>query len=333
MVVEVVPLTMSSPEVSIVIPTFNAGPVFKALLDGIRAQEGDFEREIIVIDSGSTDGTVELAQRYGAVVHKIPQAEFNHGATRNLGVSLARGKYVALTVQDAVPIDERWLAAMVENLERDKRVAGVYSRQIACKESGVLTRAVVNNLALASLERREQFVGDSKRYTRMPPRKRRRLATFDDVSSCLRRSIWEEMPFERTNFGEDLRWGKRVIEAGYKIVYEPRSAVFHSHERGAIYDLRRYYVNQRLLSDLFELELVPNEAYLPLAMFRSYVHLHRLLRQEEGARGKRLGLALAVAKYVVSSQLGNYLGVRSDSLARLSPRAFDRVDRFLSKGF
>jgi rhamnosyltransferase len=326
-------LRTSSPDVSVVIPTFNAGSVFEALLDGIRAQWRDFELEIIVIDSGSTDGTVEVAQRYGAVVHRIPQAEFNHGATRNLGVSLARGKYVALTVQDAVPIDERWLATMVENLEQDKQVAGVYSRQIARKDSSILTRAVVNSLALASLERREQFVGDSKRYTRMPPRKRRRLATFDDVSSCLRRSIWEEIPFERTNFGEDLRWGKRVIEAGYKLVYEPRSAVYHSHERGALYDLRRYYVNQRLLSDLFGLELVPNEAYLPLAMFRSYAHLYRLLRREEEARGRRVGLALAMAKYAISSQLGNYLGVRSDSLARLSPRAFAKVDRFLSKGF
>ena len=205
---------MSSPEVSIVIPTFNAGVEFRTVLEGLRAQEGDFERETIIIDSGSTDGTVELAELYGATVHRIPKTEFNHGATRNLGVSLARGRYVALTVQDAVPVDERWLAAMVENLERDEQVAGVYSRQIARKESSILTRAVINSLALASPERREQFAGSAKQYGKMPPRKRRRLATFDDVSSCLRRSVWEEIPFERTNFGEDLWWGKKVIEAG-----------------------------------------------------------------------------------------------------------------------
>jgi rhamnosyltransferase len=323
---------MNHPSVSIVIPTLNAGLGFKALLDRLSAQEGDFEREIIVIDSGSTDGTPELAQRYGATVHRIHKSEFTHGGTRNLGISLSGGEYVALIVQDAVPLDERWLAAMIENLERDEQVAGVYGRQVPHKGAGLLTRAVVNNLAAASLERREQFAGGSKRYDRMPPRKRRRLATFDNVSSCLRRSVWEQIPFERTNFGEDMRWAKRVIEAGYKTVYEPCSAVYHSHERGVMYDLRRYYVNQRLLSDLFGLQLVPNEAYFPVAVFRSYVHLYRLVRQEEGVAGRALRFVWPVVKYAVSAQIGSYLGGRIDSIARLSPRASGKLDRFLSKG-
>jgi rhamnosyltransferase len=169
-------------------------------------------------------------------------------ATRNLGISLARGKYVALIVGDAVPLDEWWLAAMVENLERDERVAGVYSRQIPHPEASALRRVLVNSLATASLERREQFASTPEqdreihssehrrlhiflRLTALVMRGRfrrlaclvvrgsladfrqhrrtalehRRLAAFDDVSSCLRRSVWEEIPFEKTNFGEDLR--------------------------------------------------------------------------------------------------------------------------------
>ncbi len=117
-------------KVSVVIPTFNAGPEFEELLQKISSQERDFEHEIVVVDSESTDGTAELARRYGATVHQIAKQKFNHGATRNLGISLSRGEYIALTVQDSVPLDERWLYAMVENLERDERVAGVYSRQL-----------------------------------------------------------------------------------------------------------------------------------------------------------------------------------------------------------
>lgn len=319
--------------VSVVVPTLNAGPEFEELLKKISAQEGDFDVEILVIDSGSTDGTVELAWRYGATVHQISKVEFNHGATRNLGISLARGEYVVLTVQDAVPLDERWLATMVENLERDERVAGVYSRQIPRKEASALTRVLIDSLALASLERREQFAESPEQYRKMPPRKRRRLAVFDDVSSCLRRSVWEELPYEKTNFGEDIRWGKRVVEAGYKVVYEPRSTVFHSHERGAVYDLRRYYMDQRVLVELFELKLVPNLTRLLLAIPHSSLHLYRLLRQDKelAARGTLWLMWLAV-KYAVPAQVGNYLGAKSGAIARLSPRAFGKLHRFLSKG-
>ncbi len=326
-------MTIGSKKVSIVIPTLNAGPGFKDLLEKISVQEGNFDREVLVVDSGSTDGTDELARRYGAIVHQISKAEFNHGATRNLGISLARGEYVILTVQDAVPFDERWIAVMVENLERDERVAGVYGRQIPHPDSSALTRVLVNNLATAGLERREHFAGGPEQYRKMPPVKRRRLAAFDNVSSCLRRSVWKEMPFEKTNFGEDIRWGKRVVEAGYKTVYEPRSAVFHSHERGAVYDLRRYYVDQRVLRELFGLELVPSLARLFLAIFRFSRQLYRLLyRDEEMAAKGVLWLTLLAVRYAVPAQVGNYLGTKSGSIAYLSPRAFGKLHGFLSKG-
>ena len=348
-----------SPKVSVIIPALNeAGPRFEELLKRIAAQEGDFDREVLVIDSGSTDGTDELARRYGATVHRIKRQEFNHGATRNLGILLARGEYVVLTVGDAVPLDERWMGAMVENLERDERVAGVYSRQIPHPDASALTRVLVNSLATASLERREQCVDGPEPYPEKPPSKRgrfaafgrgrlaafercrlaalerRRLAAFDDVSSCLRRSVWEEMPFEKTNFGEDLRWGKRVVEAGHKIVYEPRSAVFHSHERGAMYDLRRGYVDQRLLLELFGLELVPNLVYLLLAVSRSSLHLYRLLRRDEEAAAKgMLRATLPAVRYAVLVHIGNYLGIKSGSIARQSSRVFGRLHRFLTKGW
>ena len=326
-------MAIGSKKVSIVIPTLNAGPGFEDLLEKISVQEGNFDREVLVVDSGSTDGTDELARRYGAIVHQISKAEFNHGATRNLGISLARGEYVILTVQDAVPFDERWMAAMVENLERDERVVGVYGRQIPHPDSSALTRVLVNNLATAGLERREHFAGGPEQYRKMPPVKRRRLAAFDNVSSCLRRSVWKEMPFEKTNFGEDIRWGKRVVEAGYKTVYEPRSAVFHSHERGAVYDLRRYYVDQRVLRELFGLELVPSLARLFLAIFRFSRQLYRLLyRDEEMAAKGVLWLTLLAVRYAVPAQVGNYLGTKSGSIAHLSPRAFGKLHGFLSKG-
>ncbi len=109
--------------------------------------------------------------------------------------------------------------------------------------------------------------------------------------------------------------------------------MIHSHERGALYDLRRYYVDQRLLLELFLLELTPNLVRLLLNISRSSLHLYRLLRRDEEAAARgMLWSALVAARYAVTAQTGNYLGARSESIARLSPRAFKELHRFLSKG-
>jgi rhamnosyltransferase len=203
----------SPPKVSVVIPTLNAGPGFRDLLDKLSTQETSFGYEVLVVDSGSTDATAE----------------------------------------------------------------------------------------------------------------RRSLATFDNVSSCVRRSVWESIPFEPTGFGEDVRWGKRVVETGYKLVYEPRSAVLHSHERGALYDLRRHYVEGQLLLELFGLAPTPNLALWLLNVLRSTAHLYLRLRRDAKATGGELRLALLAAKHAVCSQTGLYLALKKRRLPA-------RLDLLLRRG-
>ena len=313
---------MSGPKASVVVLTLNAGPGFAETLDGVFAQKIGADFEVIVLDSGSTDGTRELARARGAAVHGVPGADFDHGATRDRGLSLAKGEYVALLVQDAVPLDDRWLAAMIEDLEDDPLVAGVYGRQVPRPGSSPLARVLVENAPTSGRKRREQHAGGPDLYRALPPAKRRELALFDNVSSCLRRSVWEEIPFGRTGFGEDLRWGERVLSRGYKLVYEPRSAVVHSHERGPLYDLRRHYAEGLLLLDLFGLAPVPTLARLLLNTLLASAHLCRRLLLDEGAGWRSLLLAV---RYAVPSQLGIHLAARRRRLP-------SGLDDFLNKG-
>lgn len=307
-------------KVSVVVPTLNAGPGFASLLERLLSQRGNFDLEILVVDSGSTDGTVELAEGFGATVHHTPATEFDHGSTRDLGVSLAAGEYVALLVQDAVPADDRWLAAMVEDLEADPLVAGVYGRQVPRPDSSPLTRILTENMPTASPERREQFAGGY--YAALSSEDRRALCVFDNVSSCLRRAAWEEAPFGRTGFGEDLRWAKGMLERGYKLVYEPRAAVVHSHDRGLLYDLRRHYAEGRLLVDLFGLAPVPDLVRFLWSVTLSSMHLWRRLLLD-GRAG--VGSVPAALGHAVASRLGLYLSARRKALPA-------RLDAFLGRG-
>ena len=309
---------MSGPKASVVLLTLNAGPLFAATLDGVFSQKIDGLFEVVVLDSGSTDGTQELARARGAAVHTVPGSGFDHGATRDLGVSIAGGEYVALLVQDAVPLDDRWLAAMIEAFEGDPFVAGVYGRQIPRPGSSPLARVLVTNAPTAGPGRRVQHAGGPERYGALPPEQRRELALFDNVSSCLRRSVWEEIPFGRTGFGEDLRWGEKVVSRGYKLVYEPRSVVVHSHERGPVYDLRRHYAEGLLLIDLFGLAPVPTFVSFLLNTLLASAHLCRRLLIDERAGWRS---PLITARHAAASRLGLYLAARSRRLpARL--RAF-----------
>jgi len=99
--------------VNVVIPTKDAGEQFRQTLSAISSQRTGHEVEVLVIDSGSDDGTVALAREFGAEVIEIETDEFHHARTRNLGARRADGDVVVFTVQDAVPLNDNWLASLV----------------------------------------------------------------------------------------------------------------------------------------------------------------------------------------------------------------------------
>src|SRR5688572_27403031 len=102
------------PKISIVVPTLNGAATLPRLLDGIWRQRVTFPFEVIAVDSGSTDGTVDLLRQRGVEVLSMDPRAFDHGLTRNLGIEHARGELIVLTVQDAEPVGETWLTALIE---------------------------------------------------------------------------------------------------------------------------------------------------------------------------------------------------------------------------
>jgi len=293
--------------VSVVIPTLNAGSDFPVILDRIRQQKGVGDIEIVVVDSGSTDGTLQACAQAHARTLTIDRKTFNHGGTRNLGISESRGEFVALLTQDAMPEDDNWLHYLVEAAAGNQRVSGAYSRQIPHPDTPLWVIRQMDEYGSFSDTPTIQKLTDTAAFDRMEPIEKLRLCRFDDVSSLIRRSVWERHPFPQAPFAEDLEWAKEEILRGNKIKYEPRSRVIHSHRRGALHEYRRSKIAHQRLCELFDLRLVPT---FPLLVRYS---LQNIVRHLKWAWGKpaRLGDLLAVPCVAVASTLGQYIGAKA----------------------
>lgn len=314
-------------EVSVLIPTYNAGPGFATVLEAIAAQDTGFGYELLLVDSGSTDGTLELARRCSARVSSIPKSGFSHGGARNYGISEARGDYVVMTVQDALPADNRWLHKLVENMAGDETVAGVYSRQIPRPDCNPFSRYALECHFTNRPERHVQEIGSLMHYESLTPVQKLETITFDDVSSCVRRSVWKEYPFKPVPFGEDLDWSERVLKAGYKIVYEPESAVIHSHNRSAFYEMKRAYLVHKLLGRMVGLRLLPTFEDLRKRLPSVVKHRWKLA----GVAGGGPRLYTQAVTRSLGDQIGIFLGgmAGSDPEGNAVPKF---VDRRLSAG-
>lgn len=317
--------------VSVVIPTYNGGKDFRRCLEGIFSQRVDFPFEVVCIDSGSRDGTLEVARAFPVRVLQIPSSEFNHGLTRNLGIRESRGKYAVLLTQDAVPYDEHWLAPLVENFEADSRVAGVYSQQIPRPDCNPFIKARLKKWAAGRQERVVQEIGDPERFESLPPLEKLKIIAFDNVSSSLRREVWETIPFDKRNFGEDVFWGYKVIRSGHRIVYEPRSKVVHSHNNSIWYEFKRVYLDHQNLNHLIGLCTVPTFSLVFVCSCHGAGEYWRLLRNEEMVALRRLLYGIKAVFFTLGQNLGQYLGAHSNRWLKEKPW-FQRVDRFLRKG-
>ena len=287
------------PSVSIVLPTRNGAATLPAVLDAIANQQTGFEFELIAVDSGSTDGSLELLRRRADRVIGVDPSAFNHGTTRNLGVEQASGELVVLLVQDAIPASAGWLAALTAPFAADPELAGAFARQLPRPDASAITRHYHARWIAASDRPRVVALTPGVDLGSLAPMAQLDYCTFDNVCSCIRRSVWRAHPFRPTPIGEDIAWAREVLLAGHRLAFVPAAAVIHSHDRPARYELARTYLLHRRLYELFGLRTIPT---LP-SLARSIVLTLALhLRCQRSLRAIALALAWP---------LGQYLGARS----------------------
>lgn len=259
---------MSKPTASIIILTKNAGEYFHRLLTQIYRQEFSGAFEVIVIDSGSTDGTVEVARRFPVRFRAINPYEFHHGRTRNLGASLAEGDYLVYITQDALPQSNLWLQSLTTGLHRDD-VAMVVGRQIAWNSVKPPERFFYRYYF--PTQDIQVFYGADDYY--------RDNMFISSVNSAIKKEIWQKFKFaENVVLAEDKELARRLLLAGWRIVYSAGAPVYHAHD--------------------FSLKYIFNRSIESGIALRQGVNVPR----SKNWIIKRLGYFIQEAKYVIDNE-------------------------------
>ena len=213
----------TTPATTVLIRTFNEARHLPALLQSLDRQVyRDFET--VVVDSGSVDGTRDIAEKAGALVIRIDRDHFTFGYSLNVGIRSGVGRFIAIVSAHTVPVDGQWLGSLIAPLSAPS-VAMVYGRQLGPPESKF---SEVQDL-------RRTF--GAERLVLRPPR-----FFANNANAAIRRDLWMEYPFDAALTGlEDIDWARRWMEKGYEVVYEPAAAIFHIHNETWPQVRRRYY--------------------------------------------------------------------------------------------
>ncbi|HET9910739.1 MAG TPA: glycosyltransferase family A protein [Anaerolineales bacterium] len=195
---------------SIVIRAYNEEKHIGRLLEGIR-QQTIRDVEIILVDSGSTDGTVSVAEFFGARLVRIPPAEFTFGRSLNLGIRAATRELVVIASAHVYPIYPDWLESLLRPFE-DENIALTYGKQRGPETAHFSEQQVYH-----------QWYPDASQP-------RQATAFCNNANAAIRRSLWEKNPYDETLTGlEDLAWAKRAKEQGYDIAYVAEAEIIHVH--------------------------------------------------------------------------------------------------------
>lgn len=220
---------------TIFIPTYNGEKYIGAILTAVSEQDVNFGYEVLIIDSGSNDHTLEIIRQFqekhdNVLLHQIPNTEFGHGKTRNLAARMARGEYVIYITHDAIPAHNRWLYEMVRPFEINDKIVGVMGKQIPRAHCIPMLKSEIRGVFSGfgpdfgtTVFYRDDFVKDQGTYDA--------ISFYSDANSAARKSyLTERFPYKDVSYAEDQLFGRDVIDAGYYKAYAPRGAVIHSND-------------------------------------------------------------------------------------------------------
>lgn len=271
--------------VTVFLPTYNGERFVKEAIDMVFKQDLPLncKLEVLVIDSGSTDNTLDVLRGYGdrITLLQIPNKEFGHGRTRLKAAQLSRGEFMLYLSQDAIPAHSRWLISMIEPFYISPLVGCVFGAQIPRSDAPPTIKREVAT-AFGALGARDSIV-IHRAQSLVDHKDTNGLSTFfSDVNSAVRRNLLvSEVPFRDVAYAEDQALAEDMQKAGYLKAYAPQGEVWHSNE----YTAHEYF--KRKMDEYIGLQESVQQVYpaslknLLLGWVRPTMADYKFIRQDQ----------------------------------------------------
>jgi rhamnosyltransferase len=272
--------------VSLVVRTLNEARYLPELLQGVAGQQLDGLRvETVVIDSGSSDGTLRIAQDHGCVITHIRREEFSFGRSLNRGCEAACGDILVFVSGHCVPTDEHWLQRLCQPI-LDGQAAYTYGRQLGGPDSRYSECRIFEKYYPAQ--------------SRIP----QQGFFCNNANSALARQTWSTHRFDEELTGlEDMELAKRLVAAGGKVGYVAEAAVYHHHMESWS------QVQRRFEREAIALQKIMPQIHVGLLDTARYIasSIQHDVRQAK-ANGGLKGRLQEIMRYRVAQYSGSYKG-------------------------
>jgi GT2 family glycosyltransferase len=302
------------PEVSVAIPVRDGGAPLAGVLRALAGQS--VEHELIVCDSGSSDGSPDLAREHGARLIEIEPALFSHGGVRNRLMEAASGSHVALLTQDAEPADEHWLERLLEGFALAADVGIVYGPYRPRPWVATPVRLELERWFGSLAPDGEPQIDRLEQHERSLPALELigRRGFFSDANACVARAAWQRVPFREVPYAEDRVLAIDMLRAGYAKAFVPQAAVIHSHDYSPGEQLRRCFDEWRGLREVYGWREPASPARALRQLRGALGHARRELIREGVPAPRRRATLAAVSGHHVVCLAGALLGSRADRL-------------------
>lgn len=317
-------------DVTIVIPTKNAGDNFKDVLEMIFNQNTEFEYEVICVDSGSNDNTIDIIKSFPVKLYQIEPKEFGHGKTRNFGATKGTGEFIVFITQDALPVNKYWLQRLIEVMHIDNNIAGAFGIHYPYRDCNVFDqRDITLHFKGFGQDNTIYYLEDKERY-KVEEGYRHLLAYFSDNNSCLRRSVWEQIPYDDVDFSEDQIWARKIIELGYKKVYTPFAAVYHSHNYKLTTYFQRYFDEYKGLYQVHQYKILSSALLIVPAACKHILSDFKYVKSLNMKLNKKVYWGYYSIIRNFSRYIAGYLGSNYHSY---SEKVQNKLDRLISQQY